>query len=98
MQGRIATAEDSDWNTDIDGALKLPLSQLAGRLAKLPENRLLFVCCASGYRSAIATSLLRRDGLPCVANLVGGLGAGTPRSSQPSPRVTPRGISQSRAS
>jgi glyoxylase-like metal-dependent hydrolase (beta-lactamase superfamily II) len=59
----------------IDSALNLPLSQLADRLAELPPDRQLVVYCASGYRSAVAVSLLRRAGLSNVANLVGGLAA-----------------------
>jgi rhodanese-related sulfurtransferase len=61
----------------IGGAVNLPLSRLAERFGELPAERLLIVHCASGYRSAIATSLLRREGLPQVANLVGGLAAWT---------------------
>jgi glyoxylase-like metal-dependent hydrolase (beta-lactamase superfamily II)/rhodanese-related sulfurtransferase len=60
----------------IHGALNLPLSQLGERLGELSANRPLIVYCASGYRSAIAESLLRREGLQ-VANLVGGLAAWT---------------------
>jgi hydroxyacylglutathione hydrolase len=59
----------------INGAVNLPLSQLAERHRELPSNRQVIVYCASGYRSAIATSLLGREGLPNVANLVGGLAA-----------------------
>jgi len=59
----------------IEGAVNVPLSQLAGRIGELPTDRAIVVYCASGYRSAIASSLLRREGLPRVANLVGGLGA-----------------------
>lgn len=59
----------------IDGAAHIPLSQLAGRAGELPSDRAVIVYCASGYRSAIASSLLRREGLPRVANLVGGLAA-----------------------
>jgi hydroxyacylglutathione hydrolase len=59
----------------IDGAVNLPLSQLAERGRELPPNRQLIVYCASGYRSAIAASLLRREGVPNVASLVGGLTA-----------------------
>jgi glyoxylase-like metal-dependent hydrolase (beta-lactamase superfamily II)/rhodanese-related sulfurtransferase len=67
-----------EWNeAHIDGAVNLPLSQLPERLEELPANRPLIVHCASGYRSAIATSLLQREGLPQVANLVGGLAAWT---------------------
>lgn len=67
-----------EWDeAHIDGALNLPLSRLAERLGELPQDRPLIVHCASGYRSAIAESLLRREGLPRVANLVGGLSAWT---------------------
>jgi hydroxyacylglutathione hydrolase len=65
-----------EWNeAHVEGAVNLPLSQLSQRLAELPPDRPLILYCASGYRSTIATSLLRREGLPDVANLVGGLGA-----------------------
>ena len=59
----------------IEGAMNVPLSQLAERVGELPSDRAIVVYCASGYRSAIASSLLRREGLPRVANLVGGLAA-----------------------
>ncbi|MGH2883719.1 MAG: rhodanese-like domain-containing protein, partial [Solirubrobacteraceae bacterium] len=59
----------------IEGAMNVPLSQLAERVGELPSDRTIVVYCASGYRSAIASSLLRREGLPRVANLVGGLAA-----------------------
>jgi glyoxylase-like metal-dependent hydrolase (beta-lactamase superfamily II)/rhodanese-related sulfurtransferase len=65
-----------EWDeSHIDGALNLPLSQLAQRLAELPSDRSLVVYCASGYRSAVAVSLLRRRGVPQVVNLIGGLAA-----------------------
>jgi glyoxylase-like metal-dependent hydrolase (beta-lactamase superfamily II)/rhodanese-related sulfurtransferase len=67
-----------EWGEEhIDGALNLPLSQLADRLDEVPADRPLIVHCASGYRSAIAVSLLRREGHSEVANLVGGLAAWT---------------------
>jgi hydroxyacylglutathione hydrolase len=59
----------------IDGAVNLPLSRLADRIGELPSDRSLVVYCASGYRSAVAVSLLRRAGRPQVVNLVGGLAA-----------------------
>jgi len=59
----------------IAGAVNVPLSQLAERIHDVPSDRAVVVYCASGYRSAIASSLLRREGLPRVANLVGGLAA-----------------------
>jgi glyoxylase-like metal-dependent hydrolase (beta-lactamase superfamily II)/rhodanese-related sulfurtransferase len=66
-----------EWNeAHIEGAISLPLSQLAERLGELPTDPPVIVHCASGYRSAIAASLLQRGGLR-VANLVGGLAAWT---------------------
>ena len=59
----------------IESAVNLPLSQLRDRLDELPSDRSLVVHCAGGYRSAIAVSLLRREGRLGVADLVGGLGA-----------------------
>jgi hydroxyacylglutathione hydrolase len=59
----------------IEGAVNVPLSQLAERTAELPADRPIIVYCTSGYRSGIASSLLRREGLARVSNLVGGLGA-----------------------
>ncbi|MFN7541397.1 MAG: MBL fold metallo-hydrolase [Acidobacteriota bacterium] len=59
----------------IAGALSLPLGELESRLGELPRDRLLIVHCKGGYRSSIATSLLRRAGLADLANLTGGYDA-----------------------
>ena len=59
----------------IHGAVHIPLSRLAARVGEVPSERAVVVYCASGYRSSIASSMLRREGLPRVANLVGGLAA-----------------------
>ncbi len=65
-----------EWSdAHIDDAVNLPLSRLAERLDEVPSDRPLIVYCASGYRSAVAASLLRRAGIARVANLVGGLAA-----------------------
>ncbi len=68
-----------EWEAGhIDGAINLPLSQLADRLDMVPADRPLVVYCASGYRAAVAISLLRSAGVLRVADLVGGLGAWEP--------------------
>jgi rhodanese-related sulfurtransferase len=65
-----------EWDQGhIDAAVNVPLSQLRDRLDELPSDRPLVVHCAGGYRSAIAVSLLRREGFRQVADLVGGLAA-----------------------
>ena len=59
----------------IDGDVNIPLSRLADELSKLRPDRPTVVYCASGYRSAIAASVLERAGFTHVFDLVGGLPA-----------------------
>jgi len=67
---------EREWSEQrIDGSVNVPLSRLAERLDELPRDRPLVVHCASGYRSAIAASLLQREGFALVADLVGGIAA-----------------------
>jgi rhodanese-related sulfurtransferase len=70
----VRAAAESDEG-GIEGAVHLPLSQLRERLDELPADRPLVVYCGSGYRSAIAASVLRHHGRADVADLVGGLAA-----------------------
>jgi hydroxyacylglutathione hydrolase len=67
---------ETEWrDRRIEGSLNVPLSRLLQRLDEVPRDRLLVVHCATGYRSAIAASLLRQHGLVAIADLVGGIGA-----------------------
>jgi hydroxyacylglutathione hydrolase len=66
---------EHEWEENrVEGAMNLPLSRLGERVGDLPSERSLVVYCASGYRSAIAASMLLRDGRD-VLDLVGGLPA-----------------------
>ena len=66
----------AEWEqARIEGAMNLPLSRLPDQLGELPPDGRLVVYCSSGYRSAIAASVLRREGFTQVEDLVGGLGA-----------------------
>lgn len=56
----------------ITGARHIPLGYLPDRLAEVPQNEPVVVQCASGYRSQIAASVLRRQGFANVLNLVDG--------------------------
>ena len=58
---------------DVPGVLRLPLSELARRLAELPRDRDLVLACQSGPRSLEATGVLMQQGYTRVANLEGGL-------------------------
>ncbi|MCU0394823.1 MAG: rhodanese-like domain-containing protein, partial [Chitinophagaceae bacterium] len=55
------------------GAMHLPLAELHDtmRIATLPEEANIYLHCASGYRSVIACSLLKRQGIHNVRNILG---------------------------
>ena len=55
--------------------LIIPLGKLKSRTAELDREKLLVVHCKGGYRSSIATSMLRRAGFRDIANLIGGFDA-----------------------
>ncbi len=50
----------------LDGALHIPLPDLPGRLGEVPPGEV-WVHCRSGYRAAIAASLLQAAGRPVVS-------------------------------
>lgn len=49
-------------------SLNIPLDQLAERIAELPQDKPLIVCCASGARSAYAKQFLEKSGFSEVHN------------------------------
>jgi glyoxylase-like metal-dependent hydrolase (beta-lactamase superfamily II)/rhodanese-related sulfurtransferase len=59
----------------IPGSTRIPLGELAGRAGEVERDKLVVVHCKGGYRSSIATSLLRRAGVRDLANLTGGYDA-----------------------
>ncbi|MFZ6024206.1 MAG: MBL fold metallo-hydrolase [Bacteroidota bacterium] len=60
----------------IKEALNIPLDELAdpGSMANLEDNHNIYVHCAGGYRSVIAASLMKRQGIHNLRNVVGGWG------------------------
>jgi hydroxyacylglutathione hydrolase len=57
------------------GARHIPLGYLPQRLAEVPRDQPVVTQCATGYRSQIAASLLRRAGYQNVINLSDGIEA-----------------------
>jgi hydroxyacylglutathione hydrolase len=57
-------------------ALNLPLSDMTdpGSMANFTDKQNLYVHCAGGYRSVIACSLLKRQGIHNLRNVAGGWG------------------------
>jgi hydroxyacylglutathione hydrolase len=89
---------EPEWRqARIGRSVNIPLGQLLGRLDELPSDRSLVVHCESGYRSSIAASLLQRQGLEEIADLVGGINAWQTSGSNGQPsagavvRERPRG-------
>ncbi len=58
----------------LKNAVNLPLSEMSdpGSMATIDEIQNLYVHCAAGYRSIIASSLLKRQGFHNLRNIVGG--------------------------
>lgn len=65
-----------EWTAGhIAGALHIPGGSLPKRTAEVPRDRTVHVICGSGYRSSIATSVLRRAGFRRIVNVSGGIAA-----------------------
>lgn len=59
----------------IPDSVDIPIRELASRTGELDGGKLLVVHCKGGYRSSIASSVLRRAGFQNIANLIGGFDA-----------------------
>jgi glyoxylase-like metal-dependent hydrolase (beta-lactamase superfamily II)/rhodanese-related sulfurtransferase len=67
---------EGEWKAGhIEGAAWSPLDTLNHNLPALDRNRRIAVHCKSGYRSAIACSVLQRAGFRNVVNVIGGFDA-----------------------
>jgi rhodanese-related sulfurtransferase len=55
-------------------AVNLPLIEMIdpGKIASIDDRDNVYIYCAGGYRSMIAASLLKRQGLHNLRNIVGG--------------------------
>lgn len=69
----------------IEGSVGIPLGDLEKRTGELDPKKLLVVHCKGGYRSSIATSILRRAGFQDIANLIGGIDAWNTAMNAPGP-------------
>jgi hydroxyacylglutathione hydrolase len=70
----VDVRSDQEWAVGhIPGALHIMGGDLPKRFEELPREGALHLICATGYRSNIAASLLRRNGFSEVANVTGGM-------------------------
>jgi hydroxyacylglutathione hydrolase len=58
----------------VKGAVNIPLGEMTdpGSMANIEDNHNLYVHCGGGYRSVIASSLLKRQGIHNLRNVIGG--------------------------
>ena len=65
-----------EWNqSHVEGAVLIPLAQLAARSAELPADRDVLIICRSGNRSGQARDLLRNAGFDRTTSIGGGINA-----------------------
>jgi hydroxyacylglutathione hydrolase len=58
----------------INGAVNIPLNDLTnpGNMANITDEENLYIHCGGGYRSIIASSLFKRQGIQNLRNVIGG--------------------------
>jgi len=63
-------------NGHVKDAINLPLNDMTdpANMAQFEEDQNIYVHCAGGYRSVIAASLLKRQGIHNIRNILGGWG------------------------
>lgn len=59
----------------IENAVNIPLNQINSHLAAFPKDRSFFIHCAGGYRSMIASSILKQRGWTNFVDIRGGFKA-----------------------
>jgi hydroxyacylglutathione hydrolase len=65
-----------EWESgSLPGALHIPVGELMNRLSEVPRDGTIATVCEGGYRSSLAASLLQRQRIENVVNIVGGLKA-----------------------
>jgi rhodanese-related sulfurtransferase len=62
-------------NGHLKNALNIPLDQLGEKFDKIPVQGDFFVHCAGGYRSMIASSILKSRGVNSMTDIIGGFSA-----------------------
>jgi hydroxyacylglutathione hydrolase len=72
----IDVRQPGEWEqAHIAHAVLKPLPKLTSMLEGIDPERPIAVHCKSGYRSSIASSLLKRAGFTQVMNVIGGIDA-----------------------
>ena len=73
----VDVRKETEFNAGhLENAVNLPLQELTdiALLAQFEENQNLYIHCAGGYRSVIAASLFKKQGVDNLRNILGGWG------------------------
>ena len=73
----VDVRKESEYDAGhLENAVNLPLQDLTdiALLAQFEENQNLYIHCAGGYRSVIAASLFKKQGVDNLRNILGGWG------------------------
>lgn len=71
----VDVRKEAEFNEGhLENAMNLPLQEMndIAELAQFEERQNLYIHCAGGYRSVIAASLLKREGISNLRNVLGG--------------------------
>ena len=67
---------ESEYNSEhVEGAVNTPLNDINIHLDEFPEDKPFYLHCAGGYRSMIASSILKSRGIHNMIDVKGGFGA-----------------------
>ncbi len=69
----VRSDDELEYAGSVTGANHIHITELAGRIDEVPQNRTVFIFCGSGLRSMIAASLLKREGWQNLVVVIGGL-------------------------
>lgn len=69
----IDVRKKSEFNAEhVIDAVNIPLNEISNRLSEFPKNKPFVLNCAGGYRSMIAASILKQNGLSNFSDVIGG--------------------------
>jgi len=72
----IDVRKESEFKSEhILSAQNFPLSHINNHLSEMPQNEIAYIHCAGGYRSMIASSILKSRGVHNIVDIGGGFGA-----------------------
>ena len=66
----------SEYDSEhVVGAINIPLNQISNHLAEFPLDKSFILYCAGGYRSMVASSILKQRGWDNFVDVIGGFAA-----------------------